>query len=135
MSLRLQLLQVARLSPRLLGDSTDLVRDFFRRQFTPEGGAIGVRARLHGDDLLISVSDTGPGISPENLPRIFDRFWQAEETRTMGAGLGLTIVKGIAEAHGGRVWAESQPGVGSSFHFAVPLDGVTRSVDTLQRAS
>jgi signal transduction histidine kinase len=56
------------------------------------------------------------------LPKIFDRYWQAEETKDMGAGLGLAIVKGIAEAHGGRSWAESRLGAGSSFHLALPLD-------------
>lgn len=98
-------------------------------KFTPEGGAISVQAGQRGSEVVMSVSDNGPGISPEDLPRIFDRFWQADATRNTGAGLGLTIVKGIAEAHGGRIWAESQVGVGSSFHFAIPSDGTMRRDD------
>jgi signal transduction histidine kinase len=66
------------------------------------------------------VTDTGRGIAAENLPHLFDRFWQARNMKQGGAGLGLAIVKGIIEAHGGRVWAESTPGKGSSFFFAIP---------------
>lgn len=99
-------------------------------KFTPEGGAISVQAGQHGSELVISVSDTGPGIPPQDLPKVFDRFWQADATRSVGAGLGLTIVKGIAEAHGGRIWADSEIGVGSSFHFAIPLNGTTERGDS-----
>ena len=90
-------------------------------KYTPQGGAIAVRARLHDGDLAMSVSDNGPGIPPEALPRIFDRYWQAQAAKCAGAGLGLAIAKGIAEAHGGRIWAESELGVGSTFYFTVPV--------------
>jgi PAS domain S-box-containing protein len=93
-------------------------------KYTPEGGAIAVRARLRGDEVVISVSDNGPGIPPEALPRIFDRYYQAQAAKSAGAGLGLAIAKGIAEAHGGRIWAESELGVGSTFYFAVPVGRV-----------
>jgi signal transduction histidine kinase len=76
---------------------------------------------MSGNELVVSVSDNGPGIPPEALPRIFDRYWQARTTETAGAGLGLAIAKGIAEAHEGRIWAESQPGLGSTFHMALPV--------------
>ena len=77
-------------------------------KFTPEGGVIRVDARVRGAEFVISVSDTGPGIPSEYLPRIFDRYWQAEEAKGAGAGLGLAIAAGITEAHRGRIWAESR---------------------------
>jgi signal transduction histidine kinase len=66
------------------------------------------------------VRDTGSGIAAEHLPHLFDRFWQARRTERQGAGLGLPIVKGVIEAHGGRVWVESAPGQGTCFFFTVP---------------
>jgi PAS domain S-box-containing protein len=90
-------------------------------KFTSAGGCIAIRlTRSEEGDVRFAVSDTGPGIAPEDLPRVFSRFWQAERSAHLGSGLGLTIAKGIAEAHGGRVWAESRPGSGSTFFFAVP---------------
>ena len=100
---------------------------------TPAGGRITVSARsiesdaAHGIDassVLVSVADTGEGISPEHLPHVFDRFYRVEESRSRGeggAGLGLAIVRQMAEAHGGKVWAESQPGKGSTFQVALPV--------------
>lgn len=89
-------------------------------KFTPKGGAIDVRGRLNGDEALFTIADTGPGIPAENLPHLFDRFWQARETRRAGAGLGLYIAKGIVEAHGGRLWVESKLGAGTTFFFTLP---------------
>jgi signal transduction histidine kinase len=89
-------------------------------KFTPQGGSIVVSAEARPGDLCISVADTGPGISPSSATRIFDRYWQAPETKQQGAGLGLFIVKGIVEAHGGRVWVDSEPGRGSTFRFTIP---------------
>ena len=66
------------------------------------------------------VSDTGPGIDAEDLPHLFDRFWQLHRARRGGAGLGLAIAKGIAEAHGGRVDVASAPGCGSTFTLTLP---------------
>jgi signal transduction histidine kinase len=68
-----------------------------------------------------AVSDTGPGIAPDELPYVFDRFWQGERTTRSGAGLGLSIVKGIIEAHGGTIWLESEVGVGTTAYFTLPL--------------
>jgi PAS domain S-box-containing protein len=90
-------------------------------KFTPEGGWITLRVEQAGDMMRFSVSDTGPGISAESLPHLFDPFWQARVSRKEGAGLGLAIVKGLVEAHGGRVWVESKPGAGSTFFFTLPL--------------
>jgi signal transduction histidine kinase len=70
--------------------------------------------------MLFWVADTGPGIAAEDVPRLFERFWQAQKDGRRGAGLGLPIVKGIVEAHGGRVWVESTPGRGSTFFFTIP---------------
>ena len=89
-------------------------------KFSPEGATITVRAEPLGDELKYSVADTGHGIPAEQLPHLFERFWQATKTAQLGTGLGLSIAKGIVEAHGGRIWAESQVGVGSTFCFTLP---------------
>jgi PAS domain S-box-containing protein len=89
-------------------------------KFTEPGGRITLGAEPRADEVVFSVADTGPGIARGDLPHIFDRFWQASNVARRGAGLGLPIVKGIVEAHGGRVWVESTPGQGSTFYFAIP---------------
>ncbi len=91
-------------------------------KFSPEGSSIEVSASLNGGELQISVADRGAGISEEQLPRIFDRFWQAQPRNRAGTGLGLAIAKGIVEAHGGRIWAQSRVGEGSSFFFTLPCE-------------
>jgi len=90
-------------------------------KFTPEKGVVQIRAREDSNWVVISVSDTGPGISDVELPHLFDRFWQARETARFGTGLGLAIAKGLVEAHGGRIWVESRLGNGSTFFFSLPL--------------
>jgi signal transduction histidine kinase len=91
-------------------------------KFTPAGGRITVGATRQEADVLFWVRDTGPGIAVEDQPHLFDRFWQARSTTGRGgAGLGLPIVKGIVEAHGGRVSVESAPGSGSAFLFTIPI--------------
>lgn len=89
-------------------------------KFTPAGGEITIGAEAREDEVWFSVADTGPGIAAEDLPHLFDRFYQARHTRKGGAGLGLSIVKGIVEAHGGRVAVESAPGHGATFRFTLP---------------
>jgi chemotaxis family two-component system sensor kinase Cph1 len=89
-------------------------------KFTPEGGKIVLRAEARSHEVLFTVADTGPGIPSEQLPHIFDRYWQARRTAHQGTGLGLYIAKGIVEAHGGRIWAESVPGAGARFYFTLP---------------
>lgn len=84
-------------------------------------GTISLHAYPMGGDILFSVADTGVGIAPEDLPHVFDRFWQARQAQRGGAGLGLAIVKGIVEAHGGRAWIESKPGRGTTVFFTIPI--------------
>ena len=91
-------------------------------KFTGPGGRITIKAVLQGREILVSVEDTGYGIAPEDLPRIFERFYKADRSRNSeGSGLGLSISKHIITAHGGRIWAESEMGRGSTFSFTLPL--------------
>lgn len=90
-------------------------------KFTPPGGEITASARAEGSQVTFSVRDTGVGIDPEVLPRIFERFYKADRSRSGGGtGLGLSIARHIIEAHGGRIWAESELRRGSTFHFTLP---------------
>lgn len=91
-------------------------------KFTPPGGEIIVSGRQKGDNIIFSVKDTGVGISPDEINRIFERFYKADRARSGGGtGLGLTIAKHQVESHGGKIWAESQPGQGSIFSFSFPI--------------
>jgi signal transduction histidine kinase len=90
-------------------------------KFTPAGGCVVLRAELLADwEVRFAVVDTGPGIPPEQLPHVFGQFWQGKRGDTRGIGLGLAIARGIVEAHGGRIWVESQVGAGSTFYFTLP---------------
>ena len=83
-----------------------------------------VKAQVKPSDVQISVSDKGIGIEEHQLEHIFDRFYQVDSASTRrvgGSGLGLSICKAIVDAHHGRIWVESQPGRGSTFHFTLPL--------------
>lgn len=91
-------------------------------KFTPPGGKVVVSARSDGKMLLVSVTDTGVGISAEDLPRVFERFYKADKSRSEeGIGLGLAIAKHIVQAHGGDIQVESTEGRGSIFTFTLPL--------------
>jgi signal transduction histidine kinase len=89
-------------------------------KFTPSRGRVRLLARREGADVEIAVEDTGPGIPPEHLARVFDRFWQAERASGKGAGLGLAIAKGIVEAHGGTIRIESGRAGGTTVRFTLP---------------
>ncbi|MGZ3649814.1 MAG: sensor histidine kinase [Bdellovibrionota bacterium] len=90
-------------------------------KFTPRGGTIRLSATYQSRQWMISVSDSGPGIREDQLPHVFERFWQDSQTSMKGNGLGLAIAKGIVESHGGRIWVESHPGQGAEFFFTLPL--------------
>jgi signal transduction histidine kinase len=93
-------------------------------KFTPSGGHVRVALSRRGNDLEMSIADTGIGIPPDDLERVFERFYQVEDHMTRqqgGMGLGLSIVKGLVDLHGGRVWAESVLGRGSRFVTVLPL--------------
>jgi signal transduction histidine kinase len=112
-------------SPDVWGDQTRLLQVLENLvgnaiKFTPAGGRVTVGAAPRETEVLFWVADTGAGIAPEDLPHVFDRFWQAKKGSRKGAGLGLPIAKGIVESHGGRLWVESTIGRGSVFFFTVP---------------
>jgi light-regulated signal transduction histidine kinase (bacteriophytochrome) len=90
-------------------------------KFTPAGGSIEVFITRENNHACFSIKDSGVGISSEALEHIFDRYWHVKTGNPTGTGLGLFISKGIVEAHGGRIWAVSSPGQGSTFHFTLPL--------------
>jgi signal transduction histidine kinase len=90
-------------------------------KFSPEGRSIRVSSWYEADSVLFAVSDNGPGIREDQVPLLFDRYWKGTTSGKQGAGLGLFIVKGIVEAHGGRIWVESEVGVGSTFYFTIPV--------------
>jgi PAS domain S-box-containing protein len=90
-------------------------------KFSQRGGEIVVRVAVLDNEILFSVSDKGQGMNAEQLAHAFDRFWQSSRTDRQGAGLGLAITKGIVDAHGGRIWAESALGAGSTFYFTLPI--------------
>lgn len=99
---------------------TNLLANALRH--TPRAGRIVLQLRS-GEEVVVEVADSGPGIAPADLPHIFDRFWRGDRSRARdrgGAGLGLAIARQLVEAHGGRIWVESEPGNGSTFYFSLP---------------
>ena len=100
----------------------NLVQNAIRH--TPIGGMVAINAHSVDSLIQVDVIDTGEGIADEDLPRIFDAFYRGDKSRnrsTGGSGLGLAIARGIVEAHGGRIWVESKPDVGSTFSFVLPI--------------
>ena len=115
--------------PRLVADQeqlasvvTNLVSNALKH--TDAGGMVTVRARCEGQNLRVEVQDTGQGIPREHLHDIFDKFVQvkrASDSTPGSVGLGLAIAKEVVNLHGGEIWAESEPGKGSTFQFEIPL--------------
>lgn len=88
--------------------------------FAPANGSVVVRAQRVEQGVQVSVEDNGPGISPDVLPHLFDRFARPDRFSRSSTGLGLSITKAVVDAHGGRIWAETAPGVGTTMHFTLP---------------
>jgi signal transduction histidine kinase len=113
--------------PSVIGDEERLVQVLANLlgnalRFTERDGNVRVAARRHAASIEFSVRDTGAGIPATELPRIFERYWTVRRNAPKGGtGLGLAIARGIVEAHGGRLWAESAVGAGSTFRFTVPV--------------
>jgi signal transduction histidine kinase len=104
-------------------------------KFTPRGGKVALSVQRSDDKLVVTVNDTGAGISPEQLPHIFDKFYQADnqaQAATKGTGLGLAIAKEVVEAHGGQISVESTVGEGTTFVVTLPVEasGARRRRDT-----
>ena len=102
---------------------TNLVENAVK--YSPEGSKIAIAANANGSEIIIGVTDEGAGIPPEFHQKIFDRFYRGDNSSEYrkGAGLGLSICRGIVEAHGGKIWVDSSPGKGSTFNFSLPMDG------------
>ncbi len=101
-----------------------------------ERGGVRVRAYRHAGDVVVSVSDTGPGIAAEDMGKLFQPFHQLDGSlrrRHGGTGLGLYISRNLVELHGGRMWVESEPGVGTSFHFSLPINAPTAATADVSR--
>jgi len=98
-------------------------------KYSPQGGLIVVRGEVRKDEVVISVADQGVGIAPEHLNRLFEKFFRAKSglgRHVVGSGLGLPIARTIVESHGGRIWAESQVGQGTTLYFTLPLAGLSQ---------
>jgi signal transduction histidine kinase len=103
-------------------------------KYSPDGGTVTLSSRVEGGFALVSVTDTGVGIPPDEIAHVFERFRRVRSGAAQsipGTGLGLTIVKQIVEMHGGKIWVESAVGHGSAFHFTLPL--VADNTTSLQR--
>jgi nitrogen-specific signal transduction histidine kinase/ActR/RegA family two-component response regulator len=112
--------------PNLLGDHRRLLQVLWNLidnaiKFTPPFGEIRVRAGIEKKFIKFMVADSGPGLELEEIPKVFNQFWQSSNTAALGTGLGLAIAKGIVEAHGGKIWVESEMGCGCRFYFTVPM--------------
>ncbi|HDR46534.1 MAG TPA: ATP-binding protein, partial [Geoalkalibacter subterraneus] len=92
-------------------------------KFSPEGGKVRLLCKRLGDGFELSISDEGIGMAPEQVERMFEAFYRGHTSNPAfsGTGLGLAIVKEMVDAHGGKIWVDSQPGQGTSFHVKIPL--------------
>ncbi|WP_231699384.1 sensor histidine kinase [Limnochorda pilosa] len=131
--IRLELAPTTGAPVQAIGDESRLLRVLLNLvdnavRYSPSGGRVEIRTGLDGPTAWIEVADRGPGIAPEHLPHLFERFYRAEPSRTRsgersGAGLGLSIAQAIVKAHGGRLRVASTPGAGSTFRVELPAGG------------
>jgi two-component system OmpR family sensor kinase/two-component system sensor histidine kinase BaeS len=112
-------LQVAADAQRVRQVVANLISNALRHAPEP-GNHVLVSALPQESEVMVSVADDGPGIAPEEVPYVFDRFWQSDGARVGGSGLGLAIARELVRAHGGRIWVESHPGEGTTFRFTLP---------------
>ncbi|MDE3036375.1 MAG: GAF domain-containing protein, partial [Nitrospirota bacterium] len=101
-------------------------------KYASPGGPIELSAARTDDAVIVEVADRGPGLQPGDEQRVFDKFYRGSQARKGGVGLGLTICRGIVEAHGGRIWAENRPGGGAAFRFTLPLEEAQPTVEPEQ---
>jgi signal transduction histidine kinase len=126
--------------PPVRGDAARVLQVFSNLvgnavKFTPEGGVITLSAARADNRIYCTIADTGPGIPPEDLPRIFGKFWQSKRGDKRGVGLGLAIARGIVEAHGGTINVRSEMGRGSAFSFSLPVWSEDDMVDQTRRTA
>ncbi len=129
--LALEPVEIAPLVPPVTADRERLHQVLFNLldnafRYTPSGGAVTVRAVREDGSCEVFVEDTGPGIPPEHIGLVFERFYRVDPSRSRedgGTGIGLAIARSVVEAHGGRIWAESASGGGATFRFVLPLAG------------
>jgi two-component system phosphate regulon sensor histidine kinase PhoR len=108
-------------SPRLSRALVNLLHNAIK--FTPSGGKVEVSAYQEEEDIVFYVKDTGIGIPPKDLERIFERFYKSDPSRSnQGTGLGLSITKHLVEIHGGKIYAESEPHIGTTIRFHIPIE-------------
>ncbi|HCU99133.1 MAG TPA: histidine kinase, partial [Chloroflexi bacterium] len=108
---------------RILQALSNLISNAIK--YSPNGGPITVSGKYTNREIIISVKDSGIGVEAGDLNKIFDRFHRVADTETshtQGAGLGLYLTRAIIEAHHGRIWVDSDPGLGSTFHIAIPIE-------------
>ncbi len=97
-------------------------------KYSPQGGLVVIRGEVRPSDVVVSISDQGVGISPEDLIPLFEKYFRVKSPtgyHVPGTGLGLPVARGIVEAHGGRIWAESKVGQGTTLYFSVPRAGLS----------
>ncbi|HEX2923083.1 MAG TPA: ATP-binding protein [Chloroflexota bacterium] len=123
-------------APRVMGDQRRLEQVLLNllsnaNKFAPQAATVRISVSEDAESVMLSVADSGPGITPAGQERLFDQFYTSRTSspsHNIGVGLGLPIAKGIVEAHGGRIWVESEMEKGSIFRFSIPKDGPGRGV-------